>query len=89
MPFLLKSQSFGMNEYTVFGLTQSRSQVLVKIWVAMFQYSEFWLILLAVFETCLTCRTKKNKVSVNCGPIATLEAQLARSKTSMMACLPE
>ena len=30
-----------MNEYTVFGLTQFRSQVLVKIWVALFQYSEF------------------------------------------------
>ena len=30
-----------MNEYTVFGLTQFRPQVLVKIWVALFQYSEF------------------------------------------------
>ena len=41
MLFLLKSQSFGMNEYTVFGLTQFMSQVLVEIWVALFQYSEF------------------------------------------------
>ena len=80
-----------MNEYTVFGLTQFMSQVLVKIWVALFQYSEFWLILLAVFETCLTWKkiNQKNKVSVNCGPTATFEAQLARSKTSMMECLPE